>query len=95
MKLLHDFLKCCSITLPNVQHAEQKKGRDGIMKSINNTKMLTYKQAMDYLGIKSYHTFYKLITKELPVIKIDSVKRIDLEDLESFIREHKTIERMK
>lgn len=55
-------------------------------------RYLTYKQAMEYLGINSYHTFYKLIANDLPVIKVGSVKKVDKSDIDRFLNDHKVSE---
>ena len=46
---------------------------------------LTYRQAMDYLQIKSYTTLYKFIAKGLKVTEIGNVKRISKKSLDEFM----------
>ncbi|WP_283577095.1 helix-turn-helix domain-containing protein [Ligilactobacillus aviarius] len=49
------------------------------------SEWLTYRQAMDYLQIKSYTTLYKFIAKGLKVTEIGNVKRIAKENLDAFM----------
>lgn len=49
---------------------------------------LTYKQAMDYLQIKSYTTLYKFIASGLKVTEIGKVKRISTTALDEFMNAH-------
>ncbi|ATU70642.1 helix-turn-helix domain-containing protein [Levilactobacillus brevis] len=48
-------------------------------------KYLSYKQAMKYLGVKSYNTLYRMIDNGLPVIEVGKVKRIDRDKLDAFL----------
>lgn len=47
--------------------------------------ILSLKQTMDYLGIKSYNTLYRMIDNGLPVIEVGKVKRIDRDKLDAFL----------
>lgn len=48
------------------------------------------KEAMQYLGIKSYTTMGKIMKSDLPVISLDSgLKRIDKNDLDNWLQQHK------
>lgn len=62
------------------------------MTELENTKTrsewLTYRQAMDYLQIKSYTTLYKFISKGLRVTEIGNVKRISKTSLDDFMQEN-------
>lgn len=62
------------------------------MTELENTKTgskwLTYRQAMDYLQIKSYTTLYKFISKGLKVTEIGNVKRIAKENLDAFMEKY-------
>lgn len=59
---------------------------------MNTQKLLTYKQAMQYLGITSYNTFTRNYLKlGLPVIILDKSKMIDRDDLDKFVNDHKTV----
>ncbi|WP_283601418.1 helix-turn-helix domain-containing protein [Ligilactobacillus aviarius] len=49
---------------------------------------LTYRQAMDYLQIKSYTTLYKFIAKGLKVTEVGNVKRISKTSLDDFMKEN-------
>lgn len=50
---------------------------------------MNYKTAMEYMGIRSYNTLYKLIDGGLAVVIIGGVKMIDRNDLEAFVSAHK------
>ncbi|WP_373879554.1 helix-turn-helix domain-containing protein [Levilactobacillus brevis] len=50
-----------------------------------DTHILSLKQTMDYLGIKSYNTLYRMIDNGLPVIEVGKVKRIDRDKLDAFL----------
>lgn len=52
------------------------------------SEWLTYRQAMDYLQIKSYTTLYKFISKGLKVTEIGNVKRISKKNLDEFMNKH-------
>ena len=52
-------------------------------------RYMTYKQAMDYLNIKSYNTLYKYIKQGLRVVAINGTKRIDQVDANKFMEAHK------
>lgn len=54
----------------------------------SNNQWLTYKQAMDYLQIKSYTTLYKFIANGLKVTEVGRVKRISTEALDEFMNKH-------
>ena len=62
------------------------------MTELENTKVrsewLTYRQAMDYLQIKSYTTLYKFIAKGLKVSEIGNVKRISKTSLNDFMQKN-------
>lgn len=62
------------------------------MTELENTEVknewLTYRQAMDYLQIKSYTTLYKFIAKGLKVTEIGNVKRISKTSLDNFMKEN-------
>lgn len=54
----------------------------------SNNQWLTYKQAMDYLQIKSYTTLYKFIANGLKVTEVGRVKRISTKALDEFMNAH-------
>lgn len=57
---------------------------------MTNAKTMSFKQAMEYLGITSYNTFKRSYLEQgLPVIVVGSSKRIDVSDLDKFIQKHK------
>ena len=68
-----------------------KRNEDGQIMN-KSAILLSYKQAMEYLGIGSYHTLYKLIDNDLPVVKIGSTKKIDRNDIDRFLNDHKVRE---
>lgn len=53
-------------------------------------KYLSYREAMQYMGMKSYNTLYKAISRGLPVINVEGIKKIDCADIDSFMGKHKT-----
>lgn len=54
----------------------------------DRSEWLTYRQAMDYLQIKSYTTLYKFISKGLKVTEIGNVKRIYKKNLDDFMQKN-------
>lgn len=52
-------------------------------------KWLSYKDALDYLGLKSYTTLQKLIKNDLPVVIVDGTKLISKSDIDEFMQAHK------
>ena len=55
-----------------------------------NNKYLNIKQSMNYLGIKSYSTWSKLIKSGLPVIEVSTgFKRVDKDDLDKWLKSNK------
>lgn len=54
-----------------------------------NIKWLSYKDTLDYLGLKSYTTLKKLIKNGLPVVEIDRTKLISKSDIDEFMEAHK------
>lgn len=53
-----------------------------------NKKFLNYKDAMNYLGIKSPVTLRGYIKQGLPVIKIGNSKKISKDSIDEFMEEH-------
>jgi len=60
---------------------------------LNTTKYLSLKQAMQYMGITSYNTLYRMIENGLPVIEIGKAKRIDKDKLNLFMDEQTVIKK--
>ena len=56
-----------------------------------NAEWLSYKNALDYLGIKSYTTLKKIIKNGLPVVEIDGTKLISKTDIDEFMETHKKV----
>lgn len=56
---------------------------------MKTSRYMNYKTAMEYMGIRSYNTLYKLIDGGLAVVIIGGVKMIDRNDLEAFVSAHK------
>lgn len=53
--------------------------------------LISYKQAMKYLGISSYTTLKtNYLDHGLPVINIGKSKRIDVQDIRSFVAKHRS-----
>ena len=50
---------------------------------------LKIKDAQKYLGLKSYNTLKKIISKGLPVVEIDGTKLISKSDIDEFMQAHK------
>lgn len=54
------------------------------------TRYMNYKQAMEYMNIRSYNTLYRYIKEfGLPVIMVGDLKRIDQRDADEFLQAHK------
>ncbi len=53
------------------------------------TAYFSYKQAMQYMGIKSKATFGKYLTNGLPTIKVGKSKRIAKSDIDKFMAAHR------
>lgn len=54
-------------------------------------QLISFKEAQNYLGFKSAASLREYINQGLPVVKVGSSKRIDIDDLKKFIQEHKTV----
>lgn len=52
---------------------------------------MSYKQAMKYLGLSSYHSLTKLIAQGLPTIEVGKSKRISKSAIDKFMKEHELI----
>lgn len=52
---------------------------------------LTYKEACNYIGIKTYDTLYSYIRNGLPVIAIGNSRRISKDDIDEFMNSHKVV----
>lgn len=56
-------------------------------------RLLSIKQAMQYLGVKSYNTFkVNYLNEGLPLIVINNSKKVDKSDIDRFLDEHKVSE---
>ena len=51
--------------------------------------LLSFKEAQEYLGFKAPASLREYINKGLPVVTVGKSKRIDIDDLKSFIQAHK------
>ena len=60
-----------------------------------NIEWLSYKDTLDYLGLKSYTTLKKLIKNGLPVVEIDGTKLISKSDIDEFMEAHKVTTKKK
>lgn len=55
------------------------------------TAYFNYKQAMQYMGIRSKATFGKYLKQGLPTIKVGNSKRIAKADIDKFMAEHRVV----
>ncbi|MBZ2200053.1 MAG: helix-turn-helix domain-containing protein [Lentilactobacillus hilgardii] len=56
-------------------------------------RLLSIKQAMQYLGVKSYNTFKtNYLNEGLPLIVINNSKKVDKSDIDRFLNDHKVSE---
>lgn len=53
------------------------------------TEYLSFKGAMQYLGIKAPITLRKYIAEGLPVIEVGKSKKISKTDIDEFMKEHR------
>ncbi len=51
----------------------------------------SYKDAMDYMGIKSKVTFSKYLENGLPTIKVGKSKRISKSAIDKFMQDHTVV----
>lgn len=54
--------------------------------NMNTSRWLTYEEAMNELHIKSKNTLYNMIRDGLPVIKIGRLRRIDIIELDKYLK---------
>lgn len=54
-------------------------------------QLISFKEAQTFLGFKSPASLREYIHQGLPVVTVGNSKRIDIDDLKKFIRDHKTI----
>lgn len=55
------------------------------------SEFMTYKQAMDFLGLKTHNTLYRYIDEGLPVYVVGKSKRIKKSDIIEFMEAHKQV----
>lgn len=55
------------------------------------TAYFSYKQAMEYMGIKSKTTFGKYLKNGLPTIEVGKSKRISKEAIDEFMKAHTVV----
>lgn len=55
------------------------------------TEYLTLKQAMQFLGLKSYKSIKKLINLGLPVVEIGQSKKISKTAIDEFMKAHTVV----
>ncbi|WP_289761256.1 helix-turn-helix domain-containing protein [Lactobacillus intestinalis] len=58
-------------------------------------QLLSFKEAQEYLGFKAPASLREYINKGLPVVTVGKSRRIDVDDLRSFIQAHKTSKEVK
>lgn len=54
-------------------------------------KYLTFKEACEVLGFKSYKSLNEYIKKGLPVVIVGKSRRIDQQDLQEFMNKNKQV----
>lgn len=55
------------------------------------TAYFSYKQAMEYMGIKSKTTFGKYLKNGLPTIQVGKSKRISKTAIDEFMKDHTVV----
>lgn len=55
------------------------------------TGYFNYKQAMEYMNIKSKTTFGKYLKQGLPTIRVGKSKRIAKSDIDKFMADHRVV----
>ena len=55
------------------------------------TEYLSFKQAMQYIGFKSYDSLRKAIKDGLPVIQFNGSKRISKTAIDEFMKAHTVV----
>lgn len=55
------------------------------------TGYFNYKQAMEYMNIKSKTTFGKYLNQGLPTIQVGNSKRISKSDIDEFMAAHRVV----
>lgn len=55
------------------------------------TAYFSYKQAMEYIGVKSKATFGRYIKQGLPTIQVGKSKRIAKSDIDKFMADHRVV----
>ena len=67
-----------------------QRHKKGIKGGVTMQRYFNVKEAMQYLGIRSYTTMGKIMKTDLPVISISTgLKRIDKNDLDNWLSQHK------
>lgn len=59
------------------------------------TAYFSYKQAMEYMGIKSKTTFGRYLKNGLPTIKVGKSKRISKQAIDEFMKAHTVVAKQK
>ncbi len=58
-------------------------------------QLLSFKEAQEYLGFRSPISLREYVKHGLPIVVVGNSKRIDIDDLKSFIKDHKTVKGVK
>lgn len=58
---------------------------------IKMTEYLSFSQAVEYLGFKSYNALYRYIKLGLPVSQVGKSKRIAKSDIDKFMADHTVV----
>lgn len=80
------MLYCTFIKLYTFVYTTNFKGGLNMKKA--QTEYLSYKKAMEILGLSSYQTLTAYIKAGLPVIEVANSKRIKKSDLDAFMTSH-------
>lgn len=59
------------------------------------TEYLSFKKAMQFLGLKSYKSIKKLINLGLPVVEVGQSKKISKTAIDEFMKAHTVIAKEK
>lgn len=68
-----------------VKYIKSSKGGDRM------PQYLSYKQAMEYMGLRTYDTLKLYINQGLPVVKIGHAKRISKDAIDKFMDDHTVV----
>lgn len=58
------------------------------MEETQYARYMSLKDGMNYLGISSYNSLYRLIQQGMPVIVIENTKKLDRMAIDRWLKEH-------